>query len=119
MGNKRPVRRRSPAVTIKRQVRLVYELMRDRRVPIWLKLIPLVGILYLISPIELLPDVALFPFGILDDVVVIVLCLIIFVAMVPRAIIDDHISWLDAADITMDDLQEDRRRLPPGEGKDS
>jgi uncharacterized membrane protein YkvA (DUF1232 family) len=103
--------------TLKRQARLIVELMRDRRVPIWMRAIPFLGFVYLISPIELLPDVALLPFGILDDVVVIILCLTIFMAIVPKAIVRDHASWLNAADISIEDLQ-DARRLPPGRDKD-
>jgi uncharacterized membrane protein YkvA (DUF1232 family) len=86
--------------------------MRDGRVPIWMRAIPVLGIVYLLSPIELIPDVALLPFGILDDLVVIVVCLTIFMAIVPRPIVEDHLSWIDAADITIDDLH-DARRLPP------
>jgi len=115
---KRSVRRRGMWATLRRQFRLIMELMRDRRVPAWKRVIPVVGFVYLISPVELLPEVGLFPFGLLDDLVVIVLCLTLFVSLVPREIVDDHLSWLDAADITIDDLHE-ARRLPPGKGKDS
>ncbi|HEY4687945.1 MAG TPA: DUF1232 domain-containing protein [Anaerolineae bacterium] len=115
--SKRSIPRRGVWAVIKRQFRLMVALMRDHRVPIWMRAIPLIGFVYLISPIELLPDVALLPFGILDDLVVIILCLTLFMALVPREIVEDHLSWLDAADITIDDLQ-DVRRLPPRRGKD-
>jgi len=114
---KRSVSKRGVWSTIKRQMRLIVDLMRDRRVPIWMRAIPILGIVYLLSPIELLPDVALFPFGILDDLVAILICLTTFMAIVPRAIVEDHLSWLDAADITIDDLK-DARRLPPRREKD-
>lgn len=113
---KEPVSRHSVWKTIKRQVVLMARLMRDNRVPIWMRLIPIVGMVYLISPIELLPDVML-PFGFLDDFVVIVICLTLFMAIVPKPIVDDHLSWLDAADLTIDDLR-DTRRLPPRKDKD-
>jgi len=105
-------KRRSAWNEIRRQVILLTRLMRDGRVPIWMRAIPILGIVYLLSPIELIPDVALLPFGILDDLVVIVVCLTIFMAIVPRPIVEDHLSWIDAADITIDDLH-DARRLPP------
>jgi len=115
--SKRSVSRRGLWATLKRQARLIVELMRDARVPIWMRAIPVLGFVYLISPIELLPDFALLPFGILDDLIVILVCLTLFMAIVPRDIVDDHLSWLDAADITIDDL-ESARRLPPGRKKD-
>ncbi len=115
--SKRFVSRRSPGAAIKRQLRLIVELMRDARVPLWMRAIPVLGFVYLVSPIELLPDFSLLPFGILDDLIVIVVCLTIFMAIVPKDIVDDHVSWIDAADITVDDLQ-DARRLPPGGKQD-
>ena len=116
--SKRSMPRPSLWVAAKRQARLIFELMRDRRVPIWMRLIPLAGIVYLLSPIELMPDIALLPFGILDDLIVIILCLTIFLAIVPKDVVDDHRGWLDAADITIDDLQETRRLPPNGEEED-
>ncbi|HLF26907.1 MAG TPA: hypothetical protein VJG32_11270 [Anaerolineae bacterium] len=110
---KRSLSRRSVWTVIKRQLRLIKELLGDRRVPIWMRAIPVVGLVYLFSPIELLPDAAVLPFSLLDDLIVIVVCLTVFLALVPRPIIDDHLSWLDAADITIEDLQDARRRLPP------
>jgi uncharacterized membrane protein YkvA (DUF1232 family) len=104
--------------TLKRQAQLIARLMRDARVPLWMRAIPILGFIYLISPIELLPDVTLLPFGILDDLVVIVLCLTLFMAIVPQPIVKDHLSWLDAADISIEDLQA-TRRLPPGEDNDA
>ena len=115
--SKRSAPRSNMWVTLKRQARLIVELMRDRRVPIWMRAIPILGFVYLVSPIELLPDVALLPFGILDDLVVIVICLTIFLAIVPQEIVKDHASWLNAADISIEDLQ-DARRLPPGRDKE-
>jgi uncharacterized membrane protein YkvA (DUF1232 family) len=116
--SKRSVSRRGLWATFKRQLRLIAELMRDARVPLWMRAIPVLGFLYLISPIELLPDISLLPFGILDDLVVILVCLTIFMAIAPQDVVDDHVSWIDAADITVDDLQDARRRLPPGGKKD-
>jgi len=116
--SRKPVPRPSLWTAAKRQARLIFELMRDGRVPIWMRLIPLVGIVYLLSPIELMPDIALLPFGLLDDVVVIIVCLTIFVAIVPKEVMEEQRGWLDAADITIDDLEETRRLPPNGEEKD-
>ena len=117
--SKRSIARRGLWAEIKRQARLIVRLMRDSRVPVWMRAIPVVGIVYLFSPIELLPDVALLPFGILDDVVVMLVCLTIFMAIVPRPIVEDQLSWLDAADITIDDLGNAPRLSPPHRDKEN
>ena len=49
-----------------RQSRLVWRLWRDARVPGWTKLIPLAGLVYLLSPIDLIPDLMLPGLGQLD-----------------------------------------------------
>ena len=116
---KRTVSRRGMWAGIKRQARLIVRLMRDSRVPIWMRAIPFFGIVYLLSPIELLPDVALLPFGILDDLVVLIVCLTIFMAIVPREIVEDQLSWLDAADITIDDLGDAPRLSPPRKDREN
>ena len=89
--SRKPVPRPSLWTAAKRQARLIFELM---------------------------PDIALLPFGLLDDLVVIIVCLTIFVAIVPKEVMEEHRGWLDAADITIDDLQETRRLPPNGEEKD-
>jgi uncharacterized membrane protein YkvA (DUF1232 family) len=50
---------------------LLARLMRDRRVPVAAKLSAALGIGYLLSPIDLLPEILLGPLGVLDDLVVV------------------------------------------------
>ena len=50
---------------------LLLRLLRDDRVPIGAKAIGLVGIGYVLSPIDLLPEVVLGPIGLVDDLLVI------------------------------------------------
>jgi uncharacterized membrane protein YkvA (DUF1232 family) len=50
---------------------LLLRLMRDPRVPLGAKLSAALGIGYLLSPIDLLPEILLGPLGVLDDLVVV------------------------------------------------
>ena len=64
------------------QARLAVRLMREPRVPTLLKAIPVVAALYVISPIDLVPD--LIPvLGQLDDLGVIVGALELFIRLCP------------------------------------
>jgi uncharacterized membrane protein YkvA (DUF1232 family) len=54
---------------------LLLRLLRDPRVPVGGKAIALLGLGYLMSPIDLLPEVLLGPIGLLDDVFVVVAAL--------------------------------------------
>jgi uncharacterized membrane protein YkvA (DUF1232 family) len=77
-----------------RQIRLLWRLLNDPRVPVWVKTIPLVALLYLIFPIDLVPDPAL-GLGQLDDLAVMLLGLKFFRDMSPRAVVNEHESDID------------------------
>jgi uncharacterized membrane protein YkvA (DUF1232 family) len=70
--------------------RLVFRLMMDRRVPLVTKLIPPAGIVYLILPYDLLPDI-LPALGRIDDLIVIVLSIALFLVAAPRAVVAELI----------------------------
>lgn len=50
---------------------LLLRLLRDSRVPVGSKAIALVGLGYVLSPIDLIPELFLGPFGLIDDVLVV------------------------------------------------
>lgn len=50
---------------------LLFRLARDPRVPIGAKLIAGLGVGYVLSPIELLPEIVLGPIGLIDDLLVV------------------------------------------------
>lgn len=72
------------------RLRLVYRLMRDHRINPLLKLIPVASILYLISPIDLIPLVPL------DDAGVIGLGFYMFLEFCPPEIVRQHLLQLQA-----------------------
>jgi uncharacterized membrane protein YkvA (DUF1232 family) len=79
--------------------RLVVRLMLDRRVPLRHKLILPAAAIYLISPFDLIPDIVP-ALGRLDDVLVVLVSLAMFLLMAPRDVVLEHI----------------RNRGGPGEG---
>ena len=72
-----------------RQGRLILRLLGDSRVPAWLKAIPIGGVLYALSPIDLVPD-AFIGFGQLDDVAILLLGFKLFLDLMPRDILAEH-----------------------------
>lgn len=74
---------------IVRTLRLAWRLLSDSRVSILPKLIPLAAILYVISPIDLIPD--LIPvLGQLDDLGIVILAIHWFIEFCPRDIVAEH-----------------------------
>jgi len=78
-----------------RQARLILRLLRDRRVPIWPKLVVPATIVYLLSPIDLLPDPIL-GLGQIDDFAVILIGMKLFVELCPTRIVREHLDELSS-----------------------
>jgi uncharacterized membrane protein YkvA (DUF1232 family) len=85
------------------RVKLILRLIGDKRVSPWLKIIPIGGLLYLISPIDLIPDIALPIIGELDDAAVLWITNYFFVELCPPEVVREHVKALSASTGTVDD----------------
>ena len=72
-----------------RTLRLVWRLLQDSRVGLGPKLVPVGALLYLFSPIDLLPDF-IFGLGQLDDLGIILLGIKLFFELCPKEIVAEH-----------------------------
>jgi uncharacterized membrane protein YkvA (DUF1232 family) len=81
--------RRSPAfwLQLMRPLRVAWRLLLDRRVPFLPKLLPLLTFLYIISPLDFVPDVIL-GLGQLDDLSLFLFSVYAFIAICPRDIVE-------------------------------
>jgi uncharacterized membrane protein YkvA (DUF1232 family) len=77
-------------------VRLIWRLFTDRRVPWWTKLIPLAALAYVIWPFDLALDTML-GLGQLDDLAIVLLGLKTFVSLSPAAIVAQYRNQLRQA----------------------
>jgi uncharacterized membrane protein YkvA (DUF1232 family) len=75
--------------TLVLQVRLAIRLLREPGVPLIVKALPLVAILYVVLPLDFVPDV-LPIVGQLDDLGVIVIALEAFVRLCPSRAVEFH-----------------------------
>jgi uncharacterized membrane protein YkvA (DUF1232 family) len=71
------------------QARLVWGLVWDRRVNIFLKLIPVAGIAYVIFPLDFIPDIVPV-LGQIDDLGIIIGSMWLFVDLIPKSIVAEH-----------------------------
>ena len=85
------------------RVKLILRLVGDKRVNPWLKLIPVAGLVYLISPIDLIPDIAFPIIGELDDAAVLWITNYFFVELCPPEIVNEHLKALSAKTGAKDD----------------
>jgi len=76
-------------------MKLSHRLMRDKRVPFYLKAIVFAAFLYVLSPYDIIPDF-LIPFlGMIEDVVIGILCLTGLVKLSPDAVVKEHVKAID------------------------
>ncbi len=66
-------------------------LLQDRRVPLYVKLLPLAAVVYVASPIDLLPGL------IFDDVAVALLTLVLIVKFTPRHVLEELLRQADCS----------------------
>ena len=71
------------------RLRLVARLLGDKRVPVYLKPLPFAGLLYLVWPFDLLPDLTPI-IGQVDDIGVLVLGVETFIRLSPQSVVAEH-----------------------------
>lgn len=79
------------------QIRLVFRLMADPEVPLYLKILPFVTVVYLLIPVDLLPDVAPV-LGQIDDVAFLLAGSKIFLELAPAHIVARHMREIREQD---------------------
>ncbi len=72
-----------------RSFQLAWRLLRDHQVPLWAKLIPIAVLIYIVLPIDLLPDPIL-GLGQIDDLTLLIVGVQIFIAVSPRSLVRRH-----------------------------
>jgi len=75
-----------------RTPRLFLSLWRDRRVSWWLKTSSISGLIYVFSPLDVMPDIS--GVGLLDDILVALLIMQAFIELAPSDVVDEHCKRL-------------------------
>jgi len=81
--------RRSPGfwMNLFNSFRIAWKLMWDSRVPVSAKFVPILTVLYILSPIDFLPDLVV-GLGQLDDLAIFLLGTQLFIAVSPKDIVE-------------------------------
>ena len=92
MANKRSLVQQKGGVLQEfiKQAKLVGRLIGDSRVNPLLKLIPIASIIYLVSPIDLVPGLAVPLLGALDDAAVVWIGTTLFIELCPPDVVQEH-----------------------------
>lgn len=101
--------------SIIKNARLVWRLFRDPDVSPWLKTIPPATLLYLLFPVDFIPDLAL-GLGQLDDIAVILLGLKLFIELCPQDIVRRHLREMSSVSGSYRVVDEEPSQEPPPSG---
>jgi uncharacterized membrane protein YkvA (DUF1232 family) len=86
--------RRVMRLRIRQKLQFAVALTRDRRVPLRARMIPPVVVLYLASPLDIIPD--FIPvIGQLDDVLVLAVGIRLLLGFTPRTIVEERLRELE------------------------
>ena len=75
--------------TLVSQARLTWRLLREPRVPLLTKSLPVLAVAYVVSPLDFVPDVLPF-IGEIDDVAVLLIAIGVFIKLCPAGAVDFH-----------------------------
>lgn len=77
------------------RVQLAWRLFKDPRVPVWQKAIPVLIIAYVLSPLDLIPDLIV-GLGQLDDITIVLGGLRLFESVAPKAVVEEHRRMIES-----------------------
>ena len=76
-------------------IKLYWRLFKDKRVPFRLKAMLIGSILYLLTPIDFIPELFTLLFGLIDDAVIMVLAFRYFIKWSPKDVVKEKILEID------------------------
>jgi uncharacterized membrane protein YkvA (DUF1232 family) len=95
-SNPNPSQRLNIFVSVLNRIRLVVRLLRDPRVPLYLKAIPFLSLIYIVMPLDFIPD--LLPvLGQVDDLGAVLLAVEAFIMMSPQDVVQEHRAEIEAS----------------------
>lgn len=71
------------------QLSLTWHLMRDPRVPLWTKIVPIAALLYIVSPFDFIPDV-IPGLGQLDDLGILLISMRLMESISPEMVVAEY-----------------------------
>lgn len=77
-------------------VKLYSRLFKDPRVPVYLKVLLLMAFVYLVSPIDIIPDFIVPILGQVDDLFILMIALKFFLKKCPRDVLMEHVRQIEA-----------------------
>ena len=98
------------------RIKLIYRLISDRRVSPWVKLIPIAGLIYWISPVDLIMGIP--GLDAVDDIAVLWFAQYMFIELCPPEVVRELTSQLNSNNSFVDDANQPEDEVVDGEATD-
>ena len=98
------------------RVKLVFKLIGDRRVSPWAKLVPIAGLIYWISPFDLIMGIP--GLDAVDDVAVLWFAQYMFIELCPPEVVREHSQKLISNNNIVDEANQPEEEIVDGEATD-
>jgi len=82
-----------------KMVKLIYRLFKDSRTPFHLKIILVLAVVYVLSPIDLIPDLLIPILGQVDDLIIVIAALRYFMRKCPPELVAEHVQALEMENV--------------------
>jgi uncharacterized membrane protein YkvA (DUF1232 family) len=92
-----PVNRAGLGAELVRIGQLAWKLLTDPRVPVLTKLIPIITFLYILSPVDFVPEAVFGPLGVVDDLTLLIIGIRGFIALSPSDIVERYRQQLGSS----------------------
>ena len=79
---------------------LLWRLFKDPRVPLSPKLMLVAAMVYIVSPVDLIPDFLIPVFGFTEDIIILMLVLKYFVKVSPQEVVWEHVKQIEQEEKT-------------------
>lgn len=98
------------------RAKLIFRLLADRRVSPWVKLIPIAGLIYWISPVDLIMGIP----GVdaVDDVAILWFSQYMFIELCPPDVVRELSKQLTSNNAVVDDIKDEEGDVVDGEATD-
>jgi len=90
-----PSQNRGLIQDVVRHIKLIWLLIQDKRINVFLKILPIASLVYLVSPIDMLPGMVVPVVGALDDAAIIWIGTSLFISLCPEDIVNEHTLSLE------------------------
>jgi uncharacterized membrane protein YkvA (DUF1232 family) len=98
------------------RAKLIFRLIGDRRVSPWAKLVPIAGLIYWISPIDLISGIP--GLSAVDDVAILWFAQYMFIELCPPEVVQEHSKLLASNNSMVDDANQQEEEIVDGEATD-